>query len=188
MYSSDDRVANHKSWRRQGLEMLFCLLGLIWVGNPNFHSFSHLVDLSHQHPNGSVYSHSQNSSETPAANLTEAPTAMVDAGDSLAKLDSSLASHEPDSVASDATEANGKSSPKTPGREPDDSDAPFFYLHLLETEASCSASFEISLDLSLPLLDKPNFECVGLFSSAELGTIGARGPPVLMALRNFQLI
>ena len=160
MYFKADRRAKQTSWRRQVLEMLCGLLVLIWFGNPNFHSFCHLVNLGHQHPTGSVFSHSH-TQDLPNA-------ALADNGDAAERLT--------------------ESDPASPYRQPGDSEAPILHMHLLETEVCCSAPYAVLLDLALPALDEPNFIRTGFFSSAELGTIGARGPPIFMATRYLQLI
>ena len=159
MYFKDERPAKQTSWRRQGLEMLCCLLVLIWFGNPNFHSFCHLVDLAHQHPTGSLFSHSH------TQDLSN--SFLVDTGDTAERL--------------------SESDPASPYRQPGDSDAPILHMHLLETEACCSVPYEVFLDQALPALDGPKFKRAEFFSSAELGTISARGPPI-MATRYLKLI
>lgn len=206
MYFKTERDAKQKSWRGQCVEMLCCLLGLIWVGNPNFHSFSHIVDLPHQHPTGSIYSHSP----PPESNSLlffnrefyshdrffiedEQRSSRSDLGDSFAGIHESLPSNQelPNGSLLDkanAAEIATESDSEPPYREPSDSDAPFFCMHLLEIEAYCSALYEVFLDQALPVLDEPNFDNLGFFSSAELGTIGARGPPISMATRYLPLI
>ena len=159
MYFKDERPAKQTSWRRQALEMLCCLLVLIWFGNPNFHSFCHLVDLAHQHPAGSIFSHSH-TQDIPT-------TSLVDKRD----------------VAERLTESD----PASPYRQPGNSDAPILYMHLLETEACSSVPYDVFLDQALPALDQPNLTSTEFISSAELGTIGARGPPISMATRCLQL-
>ena len=206
MYHNPQRHAKQTSWRRQCVEMLCCLLGLIWVGNPNFHSFSHIVDLPHQHPTGSIYSHSPTTessslffgnreyySHGPFFIEDEQRSSRSDLGDSFAGIHESLPSNQELSKGSplgqeDAAERATESDPEPPCREPSDSDAPFFFMHLLEIEACCSAPYEVFLEQAVPVLDEPNFESSGFFSSAELGTIGARGPPISMATRYLPLI
>ena len=170
MHFEIERPAKQKSWRRQCVEMLWCLLALIWVANPNFHSFSHLIDLSHQHPTGSIYSHN------------------LDPGDLFVGFHESLLSNQthPNASLGDngpAARSTAWADPRSPNREPSDSDAPIFYMHLLEGEACCSVPYEVFINQDLPVLDEPNFECIGFFSAAQLGAISARGPPIVMAVR-----
>ena len=168
--------------------MLCCLLGLIWVANPNFHSISHIVDLQHRHPTDSVYRHSQTADSISLSDLEHQGLASDSSPFNGQPSTDGFAGTNPVSGEGVQSDFVSESDPDSPAREPDDSDAPFFYLHLIEKEAVCSLQYEVDLVQAMPVLDKPNFECKSFFSSAESSTIGARGPPSLLSNRFSKLI
>lgn len=203
MHFNDEFTVNQKSWQRQCVEMLCCLLGLICVANPNFHSFVHLFDVKHQHLAGSIYNHGADATSGSLAQYREyysqGSFLTVDGQrfpqtDLRAGVNQSFSSNQ--GVPGDPffdqdgpeTQSTTAPYPESPDREPSDSDAPFFYTHVFETEACCLTPFELFLEQPLLVNDEPNFESIGLFSSDELGTIGARGPPTFMVTRQLHLI
>ena len=153
-----------KPWRRQGVGLLCCLLSIVWFGIPSFHSFCHFADLPHQHPSGSAFSHDHGH----------------DHGHDLLK----------NSLASNGNAAESKSEPSSelPHREPGDNEGPEFSLQLLDSETCCSAPNSLLLNQAFPAVSEVNIHCIGFFSSAELGTNGARGPPVSMDSLFLQLV
>lgn len=162
------RSANLLSWRRRVLGGVCCVLGLVWVGLPSFHSFCHFADLPHQHPTGSSYSHGH-SHDGHDHHHGHDHTHPHDHGHSH-----SHAAPAKDLAGKDARE--NSQTPDSPDREPSD-DAPFVFMQLLEAETVGAISSVVELDLDSPALEKTTHESSGLFSSVELGTIGARGPP-----------
>ena len=175
MKTKVQRNRKQKSWRRQGVGLLCCLLSFIWFGIPSFHSFCHFADLPHQHPSGSAYSHDHDHDH-------DHGHSHDDHGHSHDVLKSSLAGSE--NAADSASEPN----PGRPYREPGDNEGPVFTLQLLESETCCSAPNCLFLNQACPALDEANFHRIGFFSSAELGTIGARGPPISLDSFFFQLV
>ena len=171
------RIAKPSSWQRQGAGMLCCLLGLIWIGNPSFHSFCHLVDLPHQHPTGSAFSHGHGHDHSHSH------------GHDHDHDHGAGHSHHHDATTNDladgriAREPTPDTAPDAPPREPSDSEGPFIFMQSLETETCCSANQCLTLKQALPALDLANLDSVDFFSSVELGTIGPRGPPSVLDLR-----
>ena len=88
-----------------------------------------------------------------------------------------------DLAANDRSQANEfsadeKTDPLGPtGPDRDSDDLPILYL--LEVVASTTPEFEVSITSDLFLGDSTNLTSNGFKSSAELGTIGPRGPPVI---------
>jgi len=164
------RSAGRRSWRRQGVGILCCLLGMLWLSAPNFHSFSHLVGLPHQHPDGSVHSHGPGETANHRHPHSHGGSPHV---------------HP---VGEEAAEGTTPSEQKTPDREPDDRDAPLLNLHLLEMAGCDSDPYDLGLDQALPVSDEPSSTETRLFSSAQCGTLSARGPPLSTAPLSFQLI
>ena len=160
MLSPVRHMIKPKSWQRQGVGVLCCLLGLIWVGNPIFHSVCHLVDLPHQHPTGPAFGHGHSHShghshahDMPSSRLSDEQT---------------------------ASEQAPGSDPDSPHREPSDSEGPLLFIQSLETETCCPAHHCLHRKQAPPALGTLNLDSVNFFSSAELGTSSARGPPILL--------
>ena len=165
MFRQANRQPKQRSWRQQCVEMLCCLLGLIWVGNPSFHSFSHLVDFPHQHPSGSTFSHDLDATSNKESSFYDSLLASTDDGQTHASWSSlpwSTVHAEPTPESSDE-----------PG---DNDDAPVFYV--LEIEASVSETYVVSTAEDLLVIDDLCFESIGFSSLQELGTVSPRGPPV----------
>ena len=167
MKSIVQRIRKQMPWRRQGVGLLCCLLSLIWFGIPSFHSFCHFADLPHQHPSGSAFSHDHSHGHDHSH-------------------DHDHHSHDhhshapPKNAFADNTKAGENAphpDPELPHREPSDNEGPLFSWQLLESDFCCSAQNSLSLNQAFPVFDEPNCFSNGFFSSAELGTIGARGPP-----------
>ncbi|MEM7457779.1 MAG: hypothetical protein AAF456_25870, partial [Planctomycetota bacterium] len=179
--------ANIAPFPSPGDARMVALLCLICVGNPNFHSFCHLVGQTHQHSADSIYSHNPDAGASSLYPGTygafdENGHDSVDLKEAFEDLQRTLPAIQGISRSSlvckvDAKSANG-SVPGSPDREPGESDGPYFCLHLFESEACSPASYELDLDQALPALDDPDFSSTGFSVSAELGTIGARGPPL----------
>ena len=188
MKTKVQRNRKQKSWRRQGVGLLCCLLSFIWFGIPSFHSFCHFADLPHQHPSGSAFSHDHGHSHDDHDHSHGDHSHSHDNhghshdDHSHDLLKSSLAGSE--NAADSASEPN----PGRPYREPGDNEGPVFTLQLLESETCCSAPNSLFLNQACPALDEANFHRIGFFSSAELGTIGARGPPISLDSFFFQLV
>ena len=176
MYLKFGHIVKQKSWRRQGVGMLCCLLGLIWVVNPSFHSLCHFVDLPHQHPDGSAFKHGHGHSH----------------GHEHGHSHGHEHDHDLATSALVATESStGRAvdhDPEAPHREPNDSDGPCFFMQLLETETCCSVHNSLFLNRPTPALGESSFAKTGFFSSVELGTIGARGPPTSLVSRYLQWV
>ena len=169
------RIAKSKSWQRQGLGVLCCLLGLIWAGNPIFHSVCHLVDLPHQHPTGPAFSHghSHGHDHSHAHRHSHAD----------GHSHTHDAPRSPSSNEQTASEPASGSDPDSPHRAPSDSEGPLLFMQSLETETCCAAHHRLRLKHAPPALGALDLDNVDFFSSAELGTSGARGPPVILGFR-----
>ena len=172
------RNGEQKLWRRQGVGLLCCLLSFVWFGIPSFHSFCHFADLPHQHPSGSAFSHDHGHGHH-GHDHGHHDHSHHDHHDSIK---SSLAGNE--------TAGNGSGEPSSdlPHREPSDSEGPLFSLQLLESESCCSAPPSLFLASACPVLGEANIHGLEFYSSAELGTIGARGPPILLRSVFLQLV
>jgi len=182
MKTKVQRNRRQKPWRRQGVGLLCCLLSFIWFGIPSFHSFCHFADLPHQHPSGSAFSHDHGHSHDDHGH------SHGDHGHSHGDLNHSHGdlNHSHDLIKSslagseNTAERTSEPNPERPYREPSDNEGPLFTLQLLESETCCSAPHSLFLNQACPALDEANFHRIGFFSSAELGTIGARGPPIAL--------
>ena len=173
------RIVKPKSWRRQGVGILCCLLGLIWVGHPIFHNVCHLVDLPHQHPEGSAFGHDHGQRHGHGRHHGHSHGHSHGHGHGHAHDVPSR--HLPDDrLASGQTPG---ADPESPHREPSDGEGPLLFMQSLETEICGSADHCALLKQSPPALGVLNFDSVDFFSSAELGTIGARGPPIILGFR-----
>ena len=93
--------------------------------------------------------------------------------------------HMPGSgLSDDATrsEENPESDPDSPDRKPNESEGPLLFIQSLEIETCCPAHHRLQLKQVPPALDTVNLDRVNFFSSVQLGTTGARGPPIISDL------
>ena len=176
MLSPVRRIAKPKSWQRQGVGVLCCLLGLIWVGTPIFHSLCHLIDLQHQHPTGSAFNHGHGSSHAHGHSHGHSHGHAHDHGHSHARdMPSNRGADDQTALAQ-----TPGSDPDSPHREPNESKGPLLFIQSLETETCCPVHQRLLLKQAPPALGTFNLDSVDFFSSAELGTSGARGPPIIL--------
>ncbi len=176
-----------KLWRRQSVGLLCCLLSFVWFGIPSFHSFCHFADLPHQHPSGSAFSHGHSHGHHDHGHHGH------DHSHDHGHHDHSHHDHHDSiksSLAGNETAGNGSGEPTShlPHREPSDSEGPLFSLQLLESESCCSAPPSLFLASACPVLGVANIHGLEFYSSAELGTIGARGPPISLRSVFLQLV
>ncbi|MGB1929434.1 MAG: hypothetical protein ACPHO8_08990 [Mariniblastus sp.] len=182
------RNREQKLWRRQGVGLLCCLLSFVWFGIPSFHSFCHFAELPHQHPSGSALSHDHGHYGHDHDHREQGHHSHDHKHHDHEHHDHRHHDHSHRdrqdlvnrSLAGNETAENGAGEPSSdlPHREPSDSEGPLFSFQLLESESCCSAPCSLFLAPACPALGVVNAHGLEFFSSAELGTIGARGPPI----------
>ena len=139
-----------------------CWLGILWAASPTLHDVAHLIDIEHDHPTGSRYSHREKSASQ-SFNGCLSSDNEFGSGQSHPSQDIKKALGEPSAPIQDEQKQNEENAP---------------VINLIEIAGFASADFAVEADKDLLAISASTLDCVGFIPSADSGTIGPRGPPI----------